>query len=87
MIGSLNFSLNAFCLLLKTQGSVVNVSSLAGLHSYAQIMSYCMSKSALDCFTKCLAIGKQIVIQFLFTYDFAISQIISGSCCSGFLKR
>lgn len=42
--------------LIKTKGSIVNVSSLAGLRSFAGLLAYCMSKAALDQFTKCVAL-------------------------------
>lgn len=40
----------------KTKGNVVNVSSIAGMGPTAAIMSYCMSKAALNMFTKCASI-------------------------------
>lgn len=40
----------------KTKGNVVNVSSVAGLKAFQNIMSYCISKAALDQFTKCTAL-------------------------------
>lgn len=42
--------------LIETRGSVVNVSSLAGTCSLKNMLAYCMSKSALDQFTKCVAL-------------------------------
>lgn len=42
--------------LLKTKGNIVNVSSVAGLRSFPNFLSYCVSKSALDQFTKCVAL-------------------------------
>uniref|UniRef100_A0A914VYB2 Uncharacterized protein n=1 Tax=Plectus sambesii TaxID=2011161 RepID=A0A914VYB2_9BILA len=42
--------------LIKTQGSIVNVSSIAGICSFAGATYYCMSKAAVDMFTKCLAL-------------------------------
>lgn len=42
--------------LVKTQGNIVNVSSVAGLRSFPGILSYCMSKAALDQFTRCTAL-------------------------------
>lgn len=42
--------------LIKTKGSVVNVSSIAGLRSFPTVLAYCMSKSALDQFTRCIAL-------------------------------
>lgn len=40
----------------KTKGNIVNVSSVAGLKSMKATLSYCVSKAALDQFTKCVAI-------------------------------
>lgn len=40
----------------KTKGNIVNVSSIAGLMSVADSLSYSMSKSALNQLTKCCAI-------------------------------
>ncbi|KAE9412105.1 hypothetical protein Angca_006301, partial [Angiostrongylus cantonensis] len=42
--------------IIKSRGTVVNVSSIAGLCPFTGITYYCMSKSALDQFTKCLAL-------------------------------
>ena len=36
----------------KTQGNIVNVSSVAGLKAIPNLLTYCMSKAALDQFTK-----------------------------------
>jgi len=40
----------------KTKGVIINVSSVAGLKPFGSVFVYCMSKSALDMFTKCLAL-------------------------------
>ncbi|XP_011165062.1 3-oxoacyl-[acyl-carrier-protein] reductase FabG [Solenopsis invicta] len=42
--------------LIKTKGNIVNVSSLAGLRSFPGALAYCMSKAALDQFTRCVAL-------------------------------
>ncbi|XP_014101317.1 3-oxoacyl-[acyl-carrier-protein] reductase FabG [Bactrocera oleae] len=42
--------------LIKTQGNIVNVSSVAGLRSFAGGSVYCTSKAALDQFTRCIAL-------------------------------
>ncbi|XP_054728754.1 3-oxoacyl-[acyl-carrier-protein] reductase FabG-like isoform X2 [Anastrepha obliqua] len=42
--------------LVKTQGNIVNVSSLAGLRSFPGLSSYCTSKAAVDQFTRCIAL-------------------------------
>lgn len=40
----------------RTKGNVVNISSIAGLRPVANVLAYCISKSALDQFTKCVAL-------------------------------
>ncbi|RDD37239.1 3-oxoacyl-[acyl-carrier-protein] reductase FabG [Trichoplax sp. H2] len=42
--------------LIKTQGSVVNVSSINGLRSFPGALTYSISKSAVDQFTRCIAL-------------------------------
>lgn len=42
--------------LAKTKGNIVNVSSIAGLKAVKNVLTYCMSKAALDQFTKCSAL-------------------------------
>ncbi|GBP65809.1 3-oxoacyl-[acyl-carrier-protein] reductase FabG [Eumeta japonica] len=42
--------------LIKTKGNIVNVSSVAGLRSFPNVLAYCMSKAALDQFTRCVAL-------------------------------
>lgn len=42
--------------LIKTKGNIVNVSSVAGLRSFTNILPYCMSKAAVDQFTRCVAL-------------------------------
>ncbi|XP_043575619.1 3-oxoacyl-[acyl-carrier-protein] reductase FabG [Chiloscyllium plagiosum] len=42
--------------LIQSQGSIVNVSSVNGQRSFPGVVAYCMSKSALDQFTRCLAL-------------------------------
>ena len=42
--------------LRKTKGTVVNVSSIAGVRSFSYASNYCILKAALDMFTKCLAL-------------------------------
>ncbi|XP_011200677.2 uncharacterized oxidoreductase TM_0325-like [Bactrocera dorsalis] len=42
--------------LVKTQGNIVNVSSLVGLRAFADASVYCTSKAALDQFTRCIAL-------------------------------
>lgn len=42
--------------LIATKGNIVNVSSVTGLRSFPGVLAYCMSKSAIDQFTKCVAL-------------------------------
>ncbi|XP_071492826.1 3-oxoacyl-[acyl-carrier-protein] reductase FabG-like [Diadema antillarum] len=42
--------------LLKTRGNIVNVSSVNGIRSFPGVLSYCVSKSALDQLTRCCAL-------------------------------
>ncbi|CCD72567.1 DeHydrogenases, Short chain [Caenorhabditis elegans] len=42
--------------IITTKGTVVNVSSINGPCPFAGVTYYCMSKSAVDQFTKCLAL-------------------------------
>ncbi|XP_050328840.1 uncharacterized oxidoreductase TM_0325-like isoform X1 [Bactrocera neohumeralis] len=42
--------------LVKSQGNIVNVSSVAGLRSFPNSSVYCTSKAALDQFTRCIAL-------------------------------
>lgn len=60
------FNVNVRCLvrltrealphIIKSKGTVVNVSSINGPCPFAGVTYYCMSKSAVDQFTKCLAL-------------------------------
>ncbi|KAK6644244.1 hypothetical protein RUM43_000511 [Polyplax serrata] len=42
--------------LIKSKGTVVNVSSVMGSKSFPGFLAYCVSKAALDQFTKCVAL-------------------------------
>ncbi|KAG5324739.1 HSD2 protein, partial [Acromyrmex heyeri] len=42
--------------LVKTKGNIVNVSSIGGLRPLRNNLPYCMSKAALDQFTRCAAL-------------------------------
>lgn len=42
--------------LIKTKGSIVNVSSINGPCPFSGVAFYCVSKAGLDQFTKCLAL-------------------------------
>ena len=40
----------------ETKGNVVNISSVTGLRSFPNVLAYCVSKSALDQLTRCVAL-------------------------------
>lgn len=40
----------------ETKGNILNVSSTAGLKAVPNLLSYCISKAALDQFTKCISL-------------------------------
>ncbi|CAG5116905.1 unnamed protein product, partial [Candidula unifasciata] len=42
--------------LIKTQGNIVNVSSINGLRAFAGVLTYSISKHAIDAFTRCVAL-------------------------------
>lgn len=42
--------------LVQNQGSIVNVSSVNGVRSFAGVLAYNISKSAVDQFTRCVAL-------------------------------
>lgn len=42
--------------LIKTKGNIVNVSSVNGMRSFPGVLAYCMSKSAIDHMTRCVAL-------------------------------
>jgi NAD(P)-dependent dehydrogenase (short-subunit alcohol dehydrogenase family) len=42
--------------LIRRKGSVVNLSSVAGLRPYPNLAAYCVSKAALDMYTRCAAL-------------------------------
>lgn len=42
--------------LIKSKGNIVNVSSIAGVRSFPNFLTYCVSKAALDQFTRCTAL-------------------------------
>lgn len=42
--------------LLKTKGNIVNVSSVTGPRAFPNALAYCVSKAALDQFTRCTAL-------------------------------
>lgn len=42
--------------LIQTKGNIVNVSSVNGIRSFPNVLAYCMSKAAIDQFTRCAAL-------------------------------
>jgi NAD(P)-dependent dehydrogenase (short-subunit alcohol dehydrogenase family) len=42
--------------LAETRGNVVNVSSVAGTRAFPNVLAYCVSKAAVDQFTRCAAL-------------------------------
>lgn len=42
--------------LIKRKGSVVTISSVAGLRPYTGLLAYCVSKAGVDMFTQCAAL-------------------------------
>ena len=52
------FALTKQCvpLLLVRRGNIINLSSVAGPRPYPGLLAYCVSKSAIDQLTKCLAV-------------------------------
>uniref|UniRef100_A0AAY3ZY39 Ketoreductase domain-containing protein n=1 Tax=Denticeps clupeoides TaxID=299321 RepID=A0AAY3ZY39_9TELE len=50
--------------LIRTKGSIVSVSSVNGQRSFPGVLAYCMSKSAIDQFTRCVALGKTSLLFF-----------------------
>jgi NAD(P)-dependent dehydrogenase (short-subunit alcohol dehydrogenase family) len=43
-------------LLIESRGAVVNVSSVTGTRAFPGVLSYCVSKAALDQLTRCVAL-------------------------------
>ncbi|XP_077570565.1 3-oxoacyl-[acyl-carrier-protein] reductase FabG [Stigmatopora nigra] len=67
------YQLTQLCVphLIKTKGSIVNVSSVNGQRSFPGVLAYCMSKSAIDQFTRCVAL------------ELAPKQVRVNSVCPG----
>ena len=40
----------------KTKGNIVNISSVAGIRSFPNVLAYCVSKAAVDQLTRCSAL-------------------------------
>ncbi len=62
--------------LVKERGSIVNVSSVTGTRSFPGVLSYCMSKAALDQFTKCTALGMTLNLFSNYNWKYTIIEII-----------
>lgn len=52
------FQLTQMCVphLAETKGNIVNVSSVAGMRAFPNVLAYCVSKAAVDQFTRCTAL-------------------------------
>ncbi|XP_050328852.1 uncharacterized oxidoreductase TM_0325-like isoform X1 [Bactrocera neohumeralis] len=66
--------------LVKTQGNIVNVSSIAGLRAFPGASVYCTSKAALDQFTRCIALD-------LAPKNVRVNAVNPGTIVTEFLKR
>src|SRR5436189_27492 len=42
--------------LMKRRGSIVSISSVAGLRPYGGLLAYCVSKAGVDMLTRCAAL-------------------------------
>lgn len=51
-----NLTMQAVPHLIKTKGTIVNVSSVNGMRPFCGVLAYCVSKTAVDQFTRCLAL-------------------------------
>lgn len=47
---------NALPQLIENKGSIINVSSVTGIRAFPGVLSYCVSKAALDQMTHCVAL-------------------------------
>lgn len=52
------FALTQKCVpsLVETKGNIVNVSSVAGTRAFPNVLAYCISKAAIDQFTRCASL-------------------------------
>lgn len=52
------FALTKSCIpfLIRSKGSIVNVSSVTGTRAFPGVLAYCVSKAGVDQFTRCLAL-------------------------------
>ncbi|XP_014101296.1 3-oxoacyl-[acyl-carrier-protein] reductase FabG [Bactrocera oleae] len=66
--------------LIKTQGNIVNVSSIAGTRSFAGAVAYCTSKAAIEQFTRCIALD-------LAPKNVRVNVVSPGTILTDFHKR
>ncbi|XP_017482858.1 PREDICTED: uncharacterized oxidoreductase TM_0325-like [Rhagoletis zephyria] len=66
--------------LIKTQGNIVNVSSIAGLRAFANASVYCTSKAALEQFSRCIALD-------LAPHSVRVNVVSPGTIVTQFHKR
>ncbi|XP_035664909.1 3-oxoacyl-[acyl-carrier-protein] reductase FabG-like [Branchiostoma floridae] len=66
--------------LTKTQGTIVNVSSVNGTRAFPGLLAYNMSKSALDQFTRCVALE-------LASKQIRVNSVNPGVILTGIQKR
>ncbi|MGD9589421.1 MAG: glucose 1-dehydrogenase [Pyrinomonadaceae bacterium] len=52
------FQLTQKCVpfLVESKGNIVNVSSVTGLRAFPNVLAYCVSKAAIDQFTRCVSL-------------------------------
>ena len=51
-----NLTMLAVPHIVKAKGNIVNVSSVCGIRSFPDLLAYCMSKSAVNQFTRCTSL-------------------------------
>lgn len=54
--GAYHITMLAVPHLIKSKGNIVNVSSITGIRVFPNSLAYCISKAALDQFTRCVAL-------------------------------
>lgn len=67
-------------LLKKRNGSIINVSSVTGKRAFPNVLSYCISKAALDHMTRCLALE-------LAPYGIRVNSVNPGVVITNLHKR
>ncbi|KAH9490211.1 hypothetical protein Btru_049439 [Bulinus truncatus] len=66
--------------LIKSKGNIINVSSIASERPFPKAIAYCMSKAALDSYTKSLALE-------MARYGVRVNSVNPGSVVSQLYKR